>query len=583
MYDFEPQPDSSEIAIRADEIVEVTSTDVGDGWWEGYNERKHCGLFPEAYVERIDDVTQAAAFSTFRHPPPPSATEAPMYGNVGWPSVGPTDGPHSGSSAPPAANNTSGGSAQQPRAGAMPPPAFLPPVKSTSAPVPTRSSSIYSDDWDDDWDDESDADTLPDDNSQQHQLPVQTIPNEASGRMDGRGTIRRNLNRFSAFVKSGGEDFILGVAKVTVQDSDRISIVETEHGYEWDAFESYACTVTSPKKESKMKGLKSFIVYQLVPSTTNVQVSRRYKHFDWLHERLEEKFVLVPVAPLPDKQVTGRYEEDFIEHRMMMLQQWVNRICRHPVLSRSEVWNHFISCVDGKQWKIGKRKAEKDDLVGANFFFSLNVPDKPLPSGRIDQEIDKFSKFAQGMESSVKTLQALAVEESKRFQGPMKRRCNKISSGFKSLASAFKLDTQMFSPGLTKAVDHTATTFSQLGHMHEEQPRYDWDRFNDLLHEYRGMIASFPEMFTIHKGSLEKRREYERYGVERRLNDDEVRRVCRRADIVSYSLMAEMSHFQKERVADFTEAMCGFLGHQVTFYRQIADKLEASLKMYEGL
>ena len=66
-------------------------------------------------------------------------------------------------------------------------------------------------------------------------------------------------------------------------------------------------------------------------------MSRRYKHFDWLHDRLEEKFTLIPVAPLPDKQVTGRYEEDFIEHRMMMLQQWVNRICRHPVLSRCEV------------------------------------------------------------------------------------------------------------------------------------------------------------------------------------------------------------------------------------------------------
>lgn len=35
-------------------------------------------------------------------------------------------------------------------------------------------------------------------------------------------------------------------------------------------------------------------------------MSRRYKHFDWLHERLEAKYACVPVPPLPDKQVTGK-------------------------------------------------------------------------------------------------------------------------------------------------------------------------------------------------------------------------------------------------------------------------------------
>lgn len=39
-----------------------------------------------------------------------------------------------------------------------------------------------------------------------------------------------------------------------------------------------------------------------------IQVSRRYKHFDWLLERLSAKFVLTPIPPLPEKQVSG---EDF--------------------------------------------------------------------------------------------------------------------------------------------------------------------------------------------------------------------------------------------------------------------------------
>ena len=38
----------------------------------------------------------------------------------------------------------------------------------------------------------------------------------------------------------------------------------------------------------------------------NIQVSRRYKHFDWLHERLVEKFTIIPIPPLPDKQIQGK-------------------------------------------------------------------------------------------------------------------------------------------------------------------------------------------------------------------------------------------------------------------------------------
>ena len=35
--------------------------------------------------------------------------------------------------------------------------------------------------------------------------------------------------------------------------------------------------------------------------------------------------------------LSGRYEEEFIEHRMNQLQSFVDRMCRHPVLSQSEV------------------------------------------------------------------------------------------------------------------------------------------------------------------------------------------------------------------------------------------------------
>jgi len=75
---------------------------------------------------------------------------------------------------------------------------------------------------------------------------------------------------------------------------------------------------------------------------------------------------------------TGRYEEQFIEHRRQQLQLFVDCVCLHPVLSQSAVWKHFIECTDEKMWKAGKRRAEKDALVGANYFACLQVPEKVI-------------------------------------------------------------------------------------------------------------------------------------------------------------------------------------------------------------
>ena len=78
---------------------------------------------------------------------------------------------------------------------------------------------------------------------------------------------RKNFNRFSTFVKSGGESYILGTLKVGVPDSSKVWIIDGHEGPIWSPNpEPYSCVVAQPKKETKLKGLKSFIAYQLTPS-----------------------------------------------------------------------------------------------------------------------------------------------------------------------------------------------------------------------------------------------------------------------------------------------------------------------------
>lgn len=45
----------------------------------------------------------------------------------------------------------------------------------------------------------------------------------------------------------------------------------------------------------------------------------------------------------------GRFGEEFVEKRKEKLQQWINRICLHPVLSQSLVFKHFITCGDNEK------------------------------------------------------------------------------------------------------------------------------------------------------------------------------------------------------------------------------------------
>lgn len=75
LYDFEAEPNSSEMTIRSGEILTVTNTNVGEGWWEGQNPSGQRGLFPAAYVEAV-----AANYQQNQPAPPPPPAVADIGG-----------------------------------------------------------------------------------------------------------------------------------------------------------------------------------------------------------------------------------------------------------------------------------------------------------------------------------------------------------------------------------------------------------------------------------------------------------------------------------------------------------------------
>ena len=113
--------------------------------------------------------------------------------------------------------------------------------------------------------------------------------------------------------------------------------------------DSYSCLVGEGKKNTKFAGMKAFVEYSVTPSFSNIKVYRRFKHFNWLHKQLVNKFGnIIVIPPIPTSQLMGTLEEELIEKRRQGFQQFVNRICQHPILSISSVWKHFITETDEK-------------------------------------------------------------------------------------------------------------------------------------------------------------------------------------------------------------------------------------------
>lgn len=97
---------------------------------------------------------------------------------------------------------------------------------------------------------------------------------------------------FSKSAAGGDIPFIMGAIQppIHIPEAEQITIlVRNGNGggpmavdVEWcrdpnDGPHGYQCVVASPKKESKLKGLKSFIAYQITPTVVNNIMHVLYK------------------------------------------------------------------------------------------------------------------------------------------------------------------------------------------------------------------------------------------------------------------------------------------------------------------
>ncbi|XP_034265348.1 sorting nexin-33 [Pantherophis guttatus] len=554
LYDFQSE-NKEEISIRENEELMLFNEKSLDGWLQGTNSRGETGLFPASYVE----ILRSRSSSTYTNSPAGS--------------------PGNGSS-------------------------FY--VPSSVPGIPHQGSFEDDDDDWDDWDDESTVVEEPRSGagtnghpspSLSYPRPYAPHPNNVGGRakpslerQDSIGSskrgsvVSRNLNRFSSFVRSGVEAFVLGDVPMMGKISEAYYIDMGSKGPQWRASpHPFLCSVEEPTKQTKFKGIKSYISYRLSPSNGNSPVYRRYKHFDWLYNRLLHKFTVISVPHLPEKQATGRFGEDFIEKRKRRLILWMDHMTSHPALSQYEGFQHFLNCGDNKQWKMGKRRAEKDEMVGASFLLTLQIPTEHQDLQDVEDRVDTFKAFSKKMDDSVLQLTSVASELARKHAGGFRKEFQKLGNAFQAVSQAFQMDPPYSFDALNNAISHTGKTYEMVGEMFAEQPKNDLFLMLDSLSLYQGLLSNFPDIIHLQKGAFAKVKESQRMSDEGKMDQEEADGIRKRCRVVGFALQAEMNHFHERRILDFKKMMQSYIREQIVFYQRVSQKLEETLRRYDSL
>ena len=81
-----------------------------------------------------------------------------------------------------------------------------------------------------------------------------------------------------------------------------------------------------------------------VQPSWDATVWRRYSDFAWLFQRLQAKYPTIVTPPIPDKHAAGtrthlpltsaqgRFQDEFVEKRRLLLQRFLHQLLLHPTL-----------------------------------------------------------------------------------------------------------------------------------------------------------------------------------------------------------------------------------------------------------
>ncbi|KDN42475.1 hypothetical protein RSAG8_06792, partial [Rhizoctonia solani AG-8 WAC10335] len=196
---------------------------------------------------------------------------------------------------------------------------------------------------------------------------------------------------------------------------------------------SFTITVGDPQKVGDP--INPYIVYTVTTKTNsphyrkpNMSVLRRYSDFLWLFETLSFNKPGVFIPPVPEKQGFGRFQGAFVEQRRLALNNCIQKIANHPILSTDDDFKFFIES-DSFALDVKHRKAEIAQEKTGGFLSSITGPkfyetDEWFDSKR--SYVDALESQLRGLAKSVETVSKHQAEQL--LEGMIRRQQDLIES-----------------------------------------------------------------------------------------------------------------------------------------------------------
>ncbi|KAF7986303.1 hypothetical protein HWV62_35256 [Athelia sp. TMB] len=256
----------------------------------------------------------------------------------------------------------------------------------------------------------------------------------------------KSLNRFSNFVTSGAEEWVLKGSdaplppsqheKLATDDSiadpeqraSRMGPGEADRhfvdvGPAWmTKLPPFRVLVHSPSKRSdSLTGAYTVYsvtsLFQPTPALgeedeefaapaepARITVHRRFSHFVALHTALIRRLPGIALPPLPEKQYAGRFSDDFVEARRGDLERYIDRVVRHPVARYAEVVMFFLGCESDLEWKRQLPHHLSLPPAGPAFFSQVYHPAFNVDADEASETLDRFGSHTRAIGKGVQGL-----------------------------------------------------------------------------------------------------------------------------------------------------------------------------------
>ncbi|KAJ4810967.1 Sorting nexin 1 [Rhynchospora pubera] len=372
-------------------------------------------------------------------------------------------------------------------------------------------------------------------------------------------------------------------------------------------------SVTEPVKMGT--GVQSYISYRVITKSNMTEfegpekiVIRRYSDFEWLHDKLAEKYKGIFIPPLPEKSAVEkfRFSAEFIEMRRQALDVFINRIASHPVLRKSEDLRTFLLEEEERMERIRSIEAGIFSKKSSDIFQMFKdvqskvsdvVLGKEKPVEESDPEYEKLKNYIFELENHLAETQKQAFRLVKRHRD--------LGQSLADFGKAMKLLGACEGESLGKA-------FSDLGSkgeilslklqkeahnllMNFEEPLKDYVRavqsikatMADRANAFRQHceLAETTKLKEINLDKLmlmhsERAREAEIDFKESKADSEE---ATKRFEAIVKTMNEELARFQEQKTADLGLAFHEFAKGQAKLAHDIADAWRGVLPKLEAL